>query len=124
MASSITLMTMGLALQSAIGGEGQGIGGGCLSLFCATAQQTKGKASCPTLMSLGLAHLQHPCPGPSLLCCPGEVLRLLSQVLQLVKGKDSSPALMTLGPGLPLAVRSEEGGGRKEDGNFLMAMPL
>lgn len=47
MSSSITPMTLGLVLQSTIGSEGQGRGGGCLSLFCTTAQQGQLSHSCP-----------------------------------------------------------------------------
>lgn len=39
----------------------------------------------------------------TLLCYPGEMQGLLSQMLQPVGGRDSSPAPVTLGPILPLA---------------------
>ena len=42
--------------------------------------ETRDKASSPVLTPLGPADLQPPHPGPALLCCPGEVQGLLSQM--------------------------------------------
>lgn len=67
-------------------------------------QQESGWTSSSTPTSLGLAHLQPWQPGPVLLCCPGQVQGLTSQVLQQVRDRASSPVLMTPGPALPPAV--------------------
>lgn len=53
-----------------------------------TTQQTRGKSDSSTLLPSGWA----PHPEPALLCCPGEVQGLLSQVLQQVRGRASFPA--------------------------------
>lgn len=49
----------------------------------------------------------------ALLCCPGKVWGLLSQVLHLVRGRDNSPALVTTGLGHLPAAGGEEQAGRK-----------
>lgn len=46
-----TLMNLGSTLLITIDGEGQEKGGHCLSLVC--AKQTRGRASPPTLSTLG-----------------------------------------------------------------------
>lgn len=53
MASPPLLMTLGPALLIAIDGKGQGKERRRFSLVCATTTQTRGKASSPTLSSLG-----------------------------------------------------------------------
>jgi hypothetical protein len=66
------------AFPPAINGEGWG-GEDDVSLVHTSTQQTKGRASSPTLTPSGLAYLQPPHPGPALLeYWPGEDQGLLS----------------------------------------------
>lgn len=61
----------------ATGGEGRGRGRWRLSLPCLSHCMVRQDwPSCP--YALRLANLQHPHPGPALLCCLGEVQGLLS----------------------------------------------
>lgn len=69
------------------------------------------------LTTSGLAHLLK---GLALLCCPGKVQGLLSQVLQLMGIKDSSPTLATTGSTLPPAPEVDGHGGGGQRGRWVM----
>lgn len=78
MTSSPILMILGPALPPIIGGQGGGWGEGHLSLF--TVYNRQGTFFCDH--TPGTAHLKVPWPEIALLCFPGNVWGLLSQVLQ------------------------------------------
>jgi hypothetical protein len=58
MATSSTLMTPGPTLLLAIDSKRQGREEGCLSLMCATAQQTRGRAKSPLGLLALNTHIQ------------------------------------------------------------------
>lgn len=118
--STLPRQCIGPALHSVAVGEGRGLFSDSHELGPAVLPATGvegwggGKGISLTLAPPLRAGLPAPLLSVSaVLCCPGKVQGLLSQVLHLVKGKDISPALVTTGLGCLPAAGGEEQAGRK-----------